>query len=98
MNDETFQSPQDDGQRAVIRRIDDENTTTSDPALPVLEHVVTPTFARTVDHRVVDEELNNLFSEDMSGNEPGNPVFRFICSEEFSLRLPVLLALSLLEQ
>jgi hypothetical protein len=77
-NDETILSPENDGQRAVIRRIDDENTTTSDAALPVLEHLVTPTFARTVDHGVVDEEFNSLFSEDTLENEPGNPVIIYL--------------------
>ncbi len=83
-NDETVQSPENDGHRAVLRRIDGEDIETSaaynkesdipDRTVPVLEHVVTPTFARTVDHEVVDEVFSSMLSEDTLENEPGNPI------------------------
>lgn len=40
--------------------------------LPVLEHVVSTTFARTVDRGIIDEEFNSLFSEDTLDDHPGN--------------------------
>lgn len=67
-----------DGQRAVLRRIENEYRETSadscedsDANLPVLEHVVTPTYARTVDHSIVDEEFDRMFTDDISEDEPG---------------------------
>lgn len=67
-----------DGQRAVLRRIENEYRETSadscedsDANLPVLEHVVTPTYARTVDHGIVDEEFDRMFTDDISEDEPG---------------------------
>ena len=74
MDDETVRSPENDGQRAVLRRIDDKDNETTDTSLPVLEHVVTPTFARTVDRSVVNEEFDSLFSNDTLEDEPGNCV------------------------
>ena len=72
MEDANIPSPEYDGQRAVLRRINNEDNATvpasyedkntSDTSLPVLEHVVTTSFARTVDHSAVDEKIENLFS------------------------------------
>ena len=77
-----------DGQRAVLRRIEDENRETSadsckdsDANLPVLEHVVTPTYARTVDRSIVDEAFDSMFTDDISEDEPGK-VFT-TCRKQF---------------
>lgn len=74
IEDETGETREGNVQRAVLRRIDNEDstraatpyekTTTVDSSLPVLEHVVTSSFARTVDHSVFDDEFEKIFLED----------------------------------
>ena len=87
LNDEKTHSPDADGQRAVLRRIENENKKThpgsfeeganGDANLPVLEHVVTPTYARTVDHGIVDEAFDRMFTEDTCEDEPGKNLMVF---------------------
>ena len=87
LNDESAHSPDADGQRAVLRRIENENKKTppgsfeegadGDANLPVLEHVVTPTYARTVDHGIVDEAFDRMFTEDTCEDEPGKNLMVF---------------------
>lgn len=79
LDDESAHSPEADGQRAVLRRIENENKEIpsdsleggldSDANLPVLEHVVTPTYARAVDHSIVDETFDRIFTEETSEEE-----------------------------
>lgn len=71
--------PDEDGQQAALRRIEDagngsfyQDRSKPDPTLPVLEHVVTPSFVRTVDKSSVNEEFDRLFSEDTLEDESGN--------------------------